>query len=286
MEAANNLTYDVSVGVQPDGHRCVVENGSGRINDANVADVIVRCAPSGTIEVKVGSFPNSANLMVKVFSRRDGLEPPQLIGFAGSIEIVNNVAQFVVSDSEGGADAIQLMEGETDNDGKYDFYLFTTTVNERNSQNQIIYDTDDKGIYIEVRIRSGIAYPVTVDNNSLGNLRRYKVKATSPNNDFPDAPMSCSFSPPNTLGSTTPSLSNSEAAIVGVARRVCTEDCSMDSFGGTSGYETNYPAYLPIAIYDIFCHVDTNENGSVDSGDFVGKALNTFSESLTLTRVE
>ena len=45
---ADEESYDVTVGAQPDGQTCTVSNGSGTVSGADVTDVTVECGVAGT----------------------------------------------------------------------------------------------------------------------------------------------------------------------------------------------------------------------------------------------
>jgi hypothetical protein len=267
--------YEVSVGVQPDGYRCEVSNGSGRINDSSITGVRVDCQASGTIEVIINSSSEGAPIIAKLFSRRRSDREAIFIGAADSgVTVRDGSARFAIADASGGSDPLQLGI-ET-----YDLFVFKCTTNQSDvATNRPIYTSNDHGYYRAVEVRLGETTRVTINEADFQSLRQVGVSgvvADEVNIHDPgqaaEAPMICTFSPAGSIGDVNgrkvvPVQTRDDAPIVGKAVRACTSNCSLDD----RTYATNDPTYLPLPSglrYDLSCYVDITDNNQRDVGDF------------------
>jgi hypothetical protein len=79
-------SYAVTVSLQPAGQTCLVSNGTGTINYADVTDVVVQCAdtenPSQTTSVVFSTLYKGANSGVHVYRN-----PPDLTGLPDVLRI-------------------------------------------------------------------------------------------------------------------------------------------------------------------------------------------------------
>lgn len=277
--------YDVTVARQPDYRYCRVINGSGRISGADISGIIVRCQPSGDIEVTL-SLPTSegADIQFKLFSSPQNGVAARLIG-AGvdNLKVEQGVAtSVIVSPDGGGTDPLSLPVGT------YHLYVFINTNGSFDrTSNKPTFGVGDHGFYQVINVQPDRTTRVGLTNSTRVPLLPVHVIAAVfegaqvdlDEEDVYGAPMTCTFSPPRTFmgtGMPPPNNTQQDAPVVSFASRFCTSDCELEE----RSFVTTRPAYLPLipgTSYDLFCYVDVNDSDGIDRGDLVGAiSMNTL----------
>jgi len=86
--AADGYSYDLSIVTQPDGQTCVVSNGVGTVNGADVSDISVTCEYNTVAFSSVAVADGSA---------------PKRIEFSWVVDDASNVDEFVLLENADGS---------------------------------------------------------------------------------------------------------------------------------------------------------------------------------------
>src|SRR5271169_2973679 len=88
-------TYEVTVGTQPPGQMCVVENGAGIISVVNVYNVAVICQAALAWDAPVSDIDGSIVTSVAGYNIYYGTQPGV---YTGSVVVGNTTLQYALAD--------------------------------------------------------------------------------------------------------------------------------------------------------------------------------------------
>jgi hypothetical protein len=255
----NGFDYKVAIGTQPQDpmQNCVISNGTGKIQGANVTSVNVDCYSAASLTVTLTGL-NAFNGSL-VDARLYSLKSKTLVGVWSKAKRIKGGQASYALMTPGPNSSIAGFLG-----GSYVLYVRVDAVGGPDPATGLpLFDAKDVAAVKVVNIADGQAATAVVGLAHFGPMSPALVIGKVSGALEPGALMRCFFALEG-LGPVTEAASLPiSAPVVSVGSGGCTSGCQVQTNGGAALAEGKK--------YDINCWVDNDGNGKVDFGDWLGE---------------